>query len=119
MPVLHVHTVELHMLEWTNADQNKNLNKNCAIIMCIQLPKIMHYLKFTCMPNLADYQEVSQIKHQFPGLPYVSPNLLVKIDFDLFCALVWNLTHLFLPKIQNILWSKVSFWDILHLFHQW
>ena len=40
MPALHVHTVELHMLEWTSADQNKNLNKNCTIIICIELPKL-------------------------------------------------------------------------------
>ena len=31
MPVLHVHTVELHMLEWTSADQNKYLSKQCTI----------------------------------------------------------------------------------------
>ena len=31
MPVLHVHTVELHMLEWTSADQNKYLSKWCTI----------------------------------------------------------------------------------------
>ena len=31
MPALHVHTVELHMLEWTIADQNKYLSKYCTI----------------------------------------------------------------------------------------
>ena len=31
------------------------------------------------------------------------------------CALVWNLAHLFPPKIQNILWFKVSFWAIFTL----
>ena len=34
---------------------------------------------------------------------------------ELFCALVWNLAHLFPPKIQNILWFKVIFWDIFAL----
>ena len=115
MPVLHVHTVELHMLEWTSADQNKNLNKNCTIIICIQLPKL-------CITWSLHVRKISRIIRESPRY---STNLLVShmchqiswstLRSELFCALVWNLAHLFPPKIQNILWFKVSFWDIFTL----
>ena len=115
MPVLHVHTVELHMLEWTSADQNKNLNKNCTIIICIQLPKL-------CITWSLHVRKISRIIRESPRY---STNLLVShmchqiswltLTSELFCALVWNLAHLFPPKIQNNLWFKVSFWDIFTL----
>ena len=104
MPALHVHTVELHMLEWANADQNKNLNKNCTIII------IMYSLCVTWSLH------VCQISLIIRESPRYSTNLLVsrmchqisllKLTFELFCVLVWNLAHLFPPKFKAFFDSK-------------
>lgn len=48
--------------------------------------------------------------HQSPGLLHRSPNLPEKIEFsyELFCTLIWNLSH-FLPKFEfSLINSSVS-----------
>ena len=65
--------------------------------------------------------QLSRIRQQSPGLPYGSPNR-IKSSYELFCALIWNLSHFlptFSPKIRIYLIQSSFSGVFSHVFHHW
>ena len=63
-------------------------------------------------------ESLSRIRRQSPALPCGSPYLRDKSSFDLFCALVWDLTHFKLKTSIFLIRSAVS-GAFLHVFSHW
>ena len=70
------------------------------------------------MPTLLDYPGVSRILHQLLVSCTGHQISHIKSSYEIFFALIWNLSH-FLPKFEfSVIHSSVS-GAFLHVFHHW